>query len=148
MITERLLPDQSKQWSMEINSLQRHMKSHPCRDALVTRRDFLHRCGAGLLATALGGTALAALAVAEYRRGGMTYRRLGHYPYSVSDGRETTAESGLRVLRGGAFIEPLEWYDPAARHGERPNRRLIWNGLRLARSIPGDVIVVLKPKNE
>jgi hypothetical protein len=39
-------------------------------------------------------------------------------------------------LRGGAFIEPPGWYEPAARHGERPIRRLPWNGLRLARSIP------------
>ena len=62
--------------------------------------------------------------------------RFAPYPYSASDGRESPAESGLRVLRGGAFIEPAAWYDPAARHGERPNRRLIWNGLRLARSIP------------
>ena len=53
------------------------------------------------------------------------------YPYRVSDGRESAVGSGLRVLRGGAFIEPAAWYDPAARHGERPNRRLIWNGLRL-----------------
>jgi formylglycine-generating enzyme required for sulfatase activity len=74
--------------------------------------------------------------------------RLVPYPYSATDGREATSESGLRVLRGGAFIEPHEWYEPAARHGERPNRRLPSNGLRLARSIPGDVIVVLKPKNE
>lgn len=64
--------------------------------------------------------------------------RFAPYPYSASDGRESAAVSGLRVLRGGAFIEPAAWYDPAARHGERPNRRLISNGLRLARSIPDD----------
>ena len=74
--------------------------------------------------------------------------RLVPYPYSASDGRETPAESGLRVLRGGAFIEPPGWYDPAARHGERPNRRLIWNGLRLARSIPEDTVLILKPTEE
>ena len=74
--------------------------------------------------------------------------RLDPYPYSASDGREATAESGLRVLRGGAFIEPPGWYEPAARHGERPNRRLTWNGLRLARSIPEDPLFIPKPKEE
>lgn len=60
------------------------MKTLPCRDALVTRRDFLRRRGAGLLGTALGGTTLAAPAVAEYRRGGMTYRRLGQTDLHLS----------------------------------------------------------------
>jgi formylglycine-generating enzyme required for sulfatase activity len=62
--------------------------------------------------------------------------RLAPYPFTAGDGRENLADSGLRVLRGGAFIEPAAWYDPAVRHGERPSRRLIWNGLRLARGIP------------
>jgi formylglycine-generating enzyme required for sulfatase activity len=62
--------------------------------------------------------------------------RFAPYPYRTGDGREAIAESGLRVLRGGAYVEPSGWYEPAARHGERPNRRMIWNGLRLARSIP------------
>ena len=74
--------------------------------------------------------------------------RLAPYPYSASDGRESLVESGLRVLRGGAFIEPAAWYDPAARHGERPNRRLIWNGLRPARSIPAETVFIDQPKNE
>jgi len=74
--------------------------------------------------------------------------RLVPYPYSVGDGREATSESGLRVLRGGAFIEPPGWYEPVARHGERPDRRLIWNGLRLARSIPEDTVFILTPKEE
>jgi formylglycine-generating enzyme required for sulfatase activity len=59
------------------------------------------------------------------------------YPYRAGDGREAIGASGLRVLRGGAYVEPPGWYGPAVRHAERPNRRLTWNGLRLARSIPG-----------
>ena len=58
------------------------------------------------------------------------------YPFNASDGREAANEPGLRVLRGGIYSEPPEWHDPAARHGERVNRRLAWTGLRLARSIP------------
>lgn len=52
------------------------------------------------------------------------------------------------MLRGGTYAEPPGWYDPATRHGERPIRRLPWNGLRLARSIPEDAVMILKPKNE
>ena len=53
-------------------------------DASLTRRDFVLRCGSGLLAAACGGTSLAAPAVMEYRRGGMTYRRLGRSDLQVS----------------------------------------------------------------
>jgi len=60
------------------------MKSHADNDVSVTRRDFLRQCSAGLIGTALGGTALAAPAVAEYRRGGMTYRRLGRTDLDLS----------------------------------------------------------------
>ena len=74
--------------------------------------------------------------------------RLDPYPYSVSDGRESPVDSGLRILRGSAFIEPAAWYNPAARHGERPNRRLIWNGLRPARSVPAETVFIDQPKNE
>jgi hypothetical protein len=74
--------------------------------------------------------------------------RLDPYPYNVSDGRESPVDSGLRILRGGVFIEPAAWYEPVARHGERSNRRLIWNGLRLARSIPEATAVIPKPKEE
>lgn len=62
--------------------------------------------------------------------------RLAPYPYSATDGREADDGPGLRVLRGGAYFEPPGWFDSAGRHGERPNRRMAWNGLRLARSIP------------
>jgi formylglycine-generating enzyme required for sulfatase activity len=58
------------------------------------------------------------------------------YPYDVGDGRESASEDGLRILRGSAYIEPSGWFDPAARHGERPGRRLRWNGVRLARGVP------------
>ena len=61
---------------------------------------------------------------------------LAAYPYDARDGREDARAPGLRVLRGAAFSEPAEWYDRAARHGERPGRRMRWNGLRLARSVP------------
>lgn len=53
------------------------------------------------------------------------------YPYG-----EAGEQSGLRVLRGGGFADSREWFDAAARHPERPGRRLRWNGMRLARSIP------------
>jgi formylglycine-generating enzyme required for sulfatase activity len=62
--------------------------------------------------------------------------RFTPYPYDAKDGRDDLAQPGLRVLRGGVFSEPAHWYDPALRHGERPDRRMNGNGLRLARSIP------------
>jgi len=58
------------------------------------------------------------------------------YPYVASDGREEADDPGLRVLRGGGYAEWKDWLDPAARHSERPNRRLRGNGMRLARSVP------------
>ena len=61
--------------------------------------------------------------------------RFTPYPYNPKDGREDRSQTVLRVLRGGAFSEPADWYDPALRHGERPERRLSCNGLRIARSI-------------
>ena len=60
------------------------------------------------------------------------------YPYVASDGREDADAPGLRVLRGGGYAEWAAWLDPGARHSERPNRRLRSNGMRLARSIPGE----------
>ena len=60
------------------------MKSHPYREASLTRRDFIRRCGSGLLGAACGATSLAAPAVMEYRRGGMTYRRLGQTDLDIS----------------------------------------------------------------
>jgi len=58
------------------------------------------------------------------------------YPYVALDGREELDAPGLRVLRGGGYAEWKDWLDPAARHSERPNRRLRGNGMRLARSVP------------
>lgn len=59
-------------------------------------------------------------------------------PYLVdsSDVGKSAAPANLRVLRGGAYMDGPEGLHPAMRHGERPYRRLRWNGLRLARSIP------------
>ncbi len=45
--------------------------------------------------------------------------------------------TGLRVIRGGGFADSAEALDYALRHGERLDRRYRWNGLRLARSVPG-----------
>jgi len=58
------------------------------------------------------------------------------YPYEASDGREGLAGDELRTLRGGGFADSAASLDPAFRHGERPDRRYRWNGLRVARSIP------------
>ncbi len=59
------------------------------------------------------------------------------YLYKATDGRESLTDRSMRVLRGGAFSDSAPSLDPAARHAERPHRRLRWNGLRLARSVPG-----------
>jgi formylglycine-generating enzyme required for sulfatase activity len=58
------------------------------------------------------------------------------YPYAAQDGREAPEANGLRVLRGGGFADGATWFDVSARFGERPDRRLGSNGLRLARSVP------------
>jgi formylglycine-generating enzyme required for sulfatase activity len=58
------------------------------------------------------------------------------YPYDARDGRESRDGTGLRVLRGGGFADPAEYLSPSFRHGERPDRRLLFNGFRLARSVP------------
>ncbi len=59
------------------------------------------------------------------------------YPYNVADGRESASAPGLRVLRGGNFTDAAESADPTLRHSDRPNRKLRWNGVRLAFSPPG-----------
>jgi formylglycine-generating enzyme required for sulfatase activity len=58
------------------------------------------------------------------------------YPFDASDGRESETASGLRVLRGGSFVDSAEYLDPAMRHSERPDHRYRWNGFRLARGVP------------
>lgn len=42
---------------------------------------------------------------------------------------------GLRVLRGGGFADSAGYLSPSFRHVERPDRRLLFNGIRLARSV-------------
>jgi formylglycine-generating enzyme required for sulfatase activity len=58
------------------------------------------------------------------------------YPYNARDGRESRNDAGLRVIRGGGFADPAEYLSPSFRHAERPDRRLLFNGFRLARSVP------------
>jgi formylglycine-generating enzyme required for sulfatase activity len=53
-----------------------------------------------------------------------------------SEAPESGDSRNLRVLRGGSYNDGATGLHPAMRHGERPHRRLRWNGLRLARSVP------------
>lgn len=59
------------------------------------------------------------------------------YPYDARDGRESSGAEGLRVVRGGGYADSPQFLAPTLRHGERPDRRLPFNGFRLARSVPG-----------
>ena len=59
------------------------------------------------------------------------------YVYDPRDGRESLNKLGQRVLRGGHFADSAESLDPSLRHSERAPRRLRWNGVRLARTVPG-----------
>lgn len=59
-----------------------------------------------------------------------------NYPYDASDGRESPSDPGLRILRGGGFADTARWITPATRHADRPGRRLLWYGLRIARTVP------------
>jgi formylglycine-generating enzyme required for sulfatase activity len=61
------------------------------------------------------------------------------YPFSESDGRESADGQGTRILRGANFVDAVEAAYPALRHSDRPNRKLRWNGVRLAFS-PSDVV--------
>jgi len=58
------------------------------------------------------------------------------YPFDATDGREAPDASGMRILRGGSYADSADLLDPALRHSERINRKIRWNGLRLARSVP------------
>ena len=58
------------------------------------------------------------------------------YFYDPADGRESLTAKGQRVLRGGGYTDAAGLLHPALRHGERPDRRYRWNGLRIARSVP------------
>jgi formylglycine-generating enzyme required for sulfatase activity len=57
------------------------------------------------------------------------------YPYDANDGRESLSGAGQRILRGGGFADSADLLDPAFRHAARPQDRMPWNGMRLARSI-------------
>jgi formylglycine-generating enzyme required for sulfatase activity len=61
----------------------------------------------------------------------------GVWEWTASDYRaylDTDAPAGrLKVLRGGSDADTADLRDAAFRHGERPARRLRWNGIRLAR---------------
>ena len=58
------------------------------------------------------------------------------YPYNETDGREAVDASGLRVVRGANFSDTADLADPTARHSDRPNRKIRWNGVRVAFSPP------------
>jgi formylglycine-generating enzyme required for sulfatase activity len=58
------------------------------------------------------------------------------YPYDPRDGREASDAPGIRVLRGGGFADSADYLKPAFRHADRPDRRLLFNGLRVARTVP------------
>jgi formylglycine-generating enzyme required for sulfatase activity len=60
------------------------------------------------------------------------------YPYDRADGREDPHRDGLRVLRGGAYLDGAELLAVGLRHADRPQQRFRWNGLRLARTVPGN----------
>ncbi|MCC6858686.1 MAG: SUMF1/EgtB/PvdO family nonheme iron enzyme [Bryobacterales bacterium] len=60
------------------------------------------------------------------------------YVYKAEDGRESPGAAGMRVMRGGGYADAADSLHPAFRHAERPDRRLRWNGLRVARSVRGE----------
>ena len=60
------------------------------------------------------------------------------YPFAANDGREDPAAPGLRILRGGGYADLPLWLSPGGRFPERINRRLPWNGVRIARTVPGE----------
>ena len=48
---------------------------------------------------------------------------------------DIVADAGATVIRGGAFTDSAEYIHVSFRHGERPTRRNLWTGFRLARSV-------------
>jgi len=72
--------------------------------------------------------------------------RFEPYPYSDADGRESAAPApGTRVVRGANFADFVEDADAAQRHSERPDRRLRWNGMRLAFTPPASPAAATAP---
>jgi len=58
-----------------------------------------------------------------------------HHALEDGDG-VLTGGTVMRVLRGGSYADAGVALDAAYRHATRPQRRLRWNGLRLARNVP------------
>jgi formylglycine-generating enzyme required for sulfatase activity len=54
------------------------------------------------------------------------------YPYQSRDGREDAQAPGLRAIRGGSYADSPGMVHRALRHGDRPERRIPWNGFRVA----------------
>lgn len=57
------------------------------------------------------------------------------YPYEPADGREDPERHGLRVLRGGAFGAPPEYWRAAHRHRFASHLRYDYAGIRVAASL-------------
>jgi aryl-alcohol dehydrogenase-like predicted oxidoreductase len=76
--------------------------------ASLTRRDFLCKCSASLLAVRMGmGRAANLAASTEFRRGGMVYRRLGQtdlYPSLLSFGSHTDPDDRLPAGSAGTVL--------------------------------------------
>lgn len=68
---------------------------------------------------------------------GLAHMLGGVWEWTASDYREflnaDAAPARMKVLRGASDADTPDLRDAAFRHGERPDRRLRWNGLRLAR---------------
>lgn len=58
----------------------------------------------------------------------------GHVEARTAETRRRPA--GLRILRGGAYADPLSLINPAFRYADRPTHAFRWVGVRLARSVP------------
>jgi formylglycine-generating enzyme required for sulfatase activity len=71
----------------------------------------------------------AALSLAHMFDGVWEWTASDYRPYLDPD----ATDRKLKVLRGGSDADTLDLRDAAFRHGERPARRLRWNGIRLAR---------------
>ncbi len=57
------------------------------------------------------------------------------YPTKAGDGRDLSAAEGLRVLRGGSYLTPLEDIGCGVRRACEPGHRAGDVGFRIARSL-------------